>query len=422
MAKRDCTAHLARVLQAEQPRARRRRLVPLAALAFLAVLCLVLSFGTSASAVFDWSSGAGAAVVLLGRGGSNQAEKRRQEELKAEKRKQKEEEMRIIQEEEEEKRRKQKEEEEAAKRKQKEEEQEAKRKQQALKDAEDEAVTRARLQARRPLNSFEERRVRRQVRSEFLGGAPSMDVDRQRADWSTPLRPEVKGQLDDAVKFFADTMRVPAILIGSAALGMLFVPPFKWACYKESTEQRPLLLLLWRLYVILATATLCTELTTVLGTSNAHVQLLELGRSGLALEPSAMDLIMAHIEFEYLTCSLSFLTGVICFMLAIFCRVCGFFNCSEGSRMPRQPELCVVVGGMILSSLLWWLHLTNVRMMEFSNFGAMSSRFFLLLWARLRNGEIGVIGLAALATAGTSAAVAARMLLDFLSSARSEKD
>lgn len=50
--------------------------------------------------------------------------------------------------------------------------------------------------------------------------------------------------------------------------------------------------------MILAAATICLELTTVLETSNAHVQLLELGRHGLALEPTAMDLIMANLEFE----------------------------------------------------------------------------------------------------------------------------
>ena len=48
--------------------------------------------------------------------------------------------------------------------------------------------------------------------------------------------------------------------------------------------------------MILAASTICLELTTVLETSNAHVQLLELGRHGrLALEPTAMDLIMANM-------------------------------------------------------------------------------------------------------------------------------
>ena len=49
--------------------------------------------------------------------------------------------------------------------------------------------------------------------------------------------------------------------------------------------------------MILASSTICLELTTVLETSNAHVQLLELGRHGrLALEPTAMDLIMANMD------------------------------------------------------------------------------------------------------------------------------
>jgi hypothetical protein len=48
--------------------------------------------------------------------------------------------------------------------------------------------------------------------------------------------------------------------------------------------------------VILAASTICLELTTVLETSTAHVQLLELGRHGrLALEPTALDLFMAKM-------------------------------------------------------------------------------------------------------------------------------
>ena len=35
------------------------------------------------------------------------------------------------------------------------------------------------------------------------------------------------------MRFFSDTMRVPAALIGSAALGMLFLPPTKFAWSKE---------------------------------------------------------------------------------------------------------------------------------------------------------------------------------------------
>lgn len=58
---------------------------------------------------------------------------------------------------------------------------------------ESEAVRRARRLARRPLNSFEERRVRRQARSEFAGGA-NLQLGQQ-DDWPKPLKPEVKEQL-----------------------------------------------------------------------------------------------------------------------------------------------------------------------------------------------------------------------------------
>lgn len=288
----------------------------------------------------------------------------------------------------------------------------AERKRRELEERETEAVRKAGRRAKRPLNVFEERRVRRQVRSEHAGGSPSFGQVRE--DWSSPLRPEVRAQLDDAVKFFSETVRVPATLIGSAALGTLFLPPFKWAFYEGALEEQQLqVTVLWRLYVLLTAGTFCAELTCVLGTSNAHAQLLELGRGGLALEPSAMDLIMSHIEFEYLQCSLSFLGGVAAFMLATFCRVLAVFRYSKSVRTPRQPELCVAVGGMMLSSLLWWLYLANVRLrlMEFGNLGAMAFRYGQLLWARIRLGEVGFFGFSALLVAGTSAAVTIHMLL-----------
>ncbi len=71
--------------------------------------------------------------------------------------------------------------------------------------------------------------------------------------------------------------------------------------FSQKKEQSPKTILPndAEVYVILASSTICLELTTVLETSNAHVQLLELGRHGrLALEPTAMDLIMANMDRE----------------------------------------------------------------------------------------------------------------------------
>ncbi|CAE7668947.1 TBC1D13, partial [Symbiodinium pilosum] len=269
-----------------------------------------------------------------------------------------------------------------AKRKRAEEEEERKRKQKELIEKEADAVKRARLAAHRPLNSFEERRVRRQVRSEVLGGGGLQVDDGHKDDWTQPLKPEIKAQLDDAVKFFSDTMRVPAALIGSAALGMLFLPPKKFGWCGDVEPQPEVFDFLYRAYVILTAATLCLELTAVLETSNAHVQLLELGRHGLALEPTAMDLIMANLEFEYLVCSLSFLGGVVCFMLATMCRVLVVFNYTRRS-LPREPELCFVVATMM---------------------------FLLLLVARFRSGEMGIMGYVALLVSFISLGAAGRLM------------
>jgi len=333
----------------------------------------------------------------------NRSEKSRQEreaEIEA---------KRVAAEEKEKEKQRQKEEEEAMKRQQTQEEEEKKRKLKELAGLEAEAVKKARQAARRPLNSFEERRVRRQVRSEFSGGVHLGQQD----DWPKPLKPEVKEQLDDAVRFFSQTMFTPAALIGSAALGLLFLPPAKFAFCDPQQQPYRIFQFLYRVYVILASSTICLELTTVLETSNAHVQLLELGRHGrLALEPTAMDLIMANMEFEYLVCTLSFFGGVVCFISATLCRVIVVFGYDHSGRfLPQEPELCLAVSGMMLSSLLWWLHLVNMRVTEFPNFGSMICRFFLLLIARFRNGEVGITGYAAVFLSAASGIAAGKMLL-----------
>ncbi|CAK9067305.1 Reticulocyte-binding protein 2 homolog a [Durusdinium trenchii] len=141
---------------------------------------------------------------------------------------------RIAAEEREKEKQRKKDEEEAMKRQQALEEQERKRKLKELAEVEIEAVKKARQAARRPLNSFEERRVRRQARSEFAGGG-GLQLGQQ-DDWAKPLKPEVKTQLDDAVRFFSETMFTPAALIGSAALGLLFMPPAKFS-FSDQTQQ-----------------------------------------------------------------------------------------------------------------------------------------------------------------------------------------
>merc|ERR1711920_148724 len=157
-------------------------------------------------------------------------------------------------------------------------------------------------------------------------------------------------------------------------------------------EQNESFICLWRLWVILTAATFCLEFTVVLATSNAHAQLLELGRHSLSVEPTAMDLIMSHIEFEYLTCSLTFLFGILSFMLATLCRWLAMFKIADSRRMAKEPEVSDVVTGMMLCALFWWIHLANSRYMEFPNVGAMVHRYGVLVWARVCLNEIGVMG------------------------------
>lgn len=262
-------------------------------------------------------------------------------------------------------------------------------------------------QAKADLNPYEERRVRRRFRSEQTGGGATHDPQTQ--DHWRHTSADVRKQLDDAVRFFSDTMRVPATLIASAAISTLFLPP--WAFDGEREPSR-MFLFLWRCFMLFTTSTFCFELTAVLVTSNVHAQLLELGRAGVSPEPTAIDFIMSHVEFEYLTCLLSFLGGLMAFMLATLCRITAVFRCSRTLEAPRELRLSLAVSGFIVASLLWWLHLTNVRLVEFRNVGQMLWRFLVLLWARLWLKKVGALGGAAVATFVGSVLVAASALCE----------
>eukprot|EP00931_Biecheleriopsis_adriatica_P102382 TRINITY_DN7735_c0_g4_i1.p1 TRINITY_DN7735_c0_g4~~TRINITY_DN7735_c0_g4_i1.p1 ORF type:complete len:381 (+),score=83.43 TRINITY_DN7735_c0_g4_i1:26-1144(+) len=294
---------------------------------------------------------------------------------------------------------KKREEERAAKEKQEAAEEELRKQ---LKERTEEALRLKRQELARPLNRFEERRERRRVRSILASGAvelPGLE------DFPNRIKPEVKAQLDDAVKFFSETMRVPAVLIASAALGSLFLPG--WAMDAEENPS-PQFNTCRRLYLMLTVLTFCLMLTAVVVTSNAHAQLLELGRAGLTLEPTAMDLIMSCLEFEYLSCSLSYIFGVMAFMLANLSRMLAVFRYATTLRAAREPNLFGSMSTAVLATLLWWVHLINVRLTEYSNIGEMVARFARLLFARMALGQLGVMGFAALVMTFSSGIMAIR--------------
>jgi len=266
-----------------------------------------------------------------------------------------------------------------------------------LASEEEAAITRLRRKLKRPLNRFEERRVRNRIRSQF--GDKLGIAEKSIGDWPAPMQPQVKGQLDDSVKFFSETMRVPAVLLASSALGSLFLAP--WAMDDDRTVSANMRLCK-RACTFLTAATFCQMLTAVFVTANAHAKLLELGRAELTLEPTAMDMIMAHIEFEYLTCHLSFIGGVMSFVLATLCRVLAVFRFSKALESRHDPQFGLAVAILMSAVLFWWLHLANSRLIEFNNLGEMAWRYIQLLWARMRLGEIGFCGGVAIALFGIS--------------------
>ncbi|CAK0888381.1 unnamed protein product, partial [Prorocentrum cordatum] len=91
----------------------------------------------------------------------------------------------------------------AEEKRRREEVEEAERKRQELLEMEEKALKKAQARARRPLNPYEERRVRRQVRSQMAGGAPGgvTLARKQKGIWALagraddggrPPKPEVK--------------------------------------------------------------------------------------------------------------------------------------------------------------------------------------------------------------------------------------
>eukprot|EP00930_Biecheleria_cincta_P105254 TRINITY_DN9787_c0_g1_i1.p1 TRINITY_DN9787_c0_g1~~TRINITY_DN9787_c0_g1_i1.p1 ORF type:complete len:417 (+),score=76.16 TRINITY_DN9787_c0_g1_i1:47-1252(+) len=363
------------------------------------VLCLALAANV-------WIEGPGScsAVAFLARGRSLKeregaiAEQAKEDECRKQREQEEEERQKQREQEEREAKRVEREQEKKTQREKEEQEREARER---LRVLEEEALAKKRHELKRPLNRFEMRRERRRVRSAFSGGVelPGMQ------DFPEQLRPEVKAQLDDAVRFFSETMRVPAVLLASSALGSLFIPG--WAMDKEENPSR-MFRTLRRFYFLLTVATFCLELTAVLVTSNAHAQLLELGRAGLTLEPTSLDLIMTYLEFDYLCCSMSFMGGVIAFMLATLCRMLAVFRYSRTLRVPQEQRLSAAMASMLVATLLWWVHLINVRLTEFDNLGEMALRLMRLLLARLLLSQLGPVGISAVASFAVSTCLAVR--------------
>lgn len=198
-----------------------------------------------------------------------------------------------------------------------------------------------------------------------------------RPEDSEPLPAPLAKQLDQAASYFANSVRVPAALVAGEAMGVIFalptVPP---------NGGLPIAGALWQFHVILVGCTICAQLTTVLVCSVAHAQILDFNRDKLALEPTALDLIIRHLEFEYLTVRLAFFTGILTFLLALVARALAVLSgpAVKSDRFGGEKRLCAAFCCLLAATLCYWSHIFSQDVLIYPSVWVMVKRFFRLAW------------------------------------------
>jgi len=231
--------------------------------------------------------------------------------------------------------------------------------------------------------------------------------ERRLRDTTRPMPDSVRVQLDQATMYFANSIRVPAALIASQAGNMLFrltEPPHVSRSAVSAAGAPPssmsiriyIYIILWRLHVMLTAYTVCAELTAVLICSTAHAQILDIGRDDVALEPTALDLIIRHVEFEYVSVRICYFSGLVSFLLAIAARASATLGAGpKGSSLTgrRECQLCIALGFMLISTLSWWLHVYNEDVTNFTGAWHLLRRFLRLVIRRTNNSPLAITSL-----------------------------
>eukprot|EP00411_Alexandrium_monilatum_P114399 CAMPEP_0175707194 /NCGR_PEP_ID=MMETSP0097-20121207/38434_1 /TAXON_ID=311494 /ORGANISM="Alexandrium monilatum, Strain CCMP3105" /LENGTH=388 /DNA_ID=CAMNT_0017014561 /DNA_START=1 /DNA_END=1167 /DNA_ORIENTATION=+ len=244
--------------------------------------------------------------------------------------------------------------------------------------------------------------------------------ERRLRDLRADMPATVIRQLDQATNYFSNSMRVPAALIAGQAGNMLHRLTELGAAQRASAAapeehsaslRTNIYVALWRIHFLLTGYTVCAQLTAVLLCSTAHAQILDIGRDELALEPTALDLIIKHVEFEYVTVRIAFFSGLVTFLLAIATRVAA--SLGAGPRRStvtgkRELLLCAAMGAMLVSTLAWWTHIYSEEMTNQGTFYLLR-RFWTLLLHRLRGHPLAILSFCAGGVA-VSLAVAALLL------------
>jgi len=221
--------------------------------------------------------------------------------------------------------------------------------------------------------------------------------ERTLRDWHQPLPDPVNKQLDQAVAYFSNSMRVPAALVAAQAATVLFrltEPPPNIRKDDANTMALPAVTsarfkiysALWRAHLLLIVFTVCAQLTAVLVCSTAHAQILDISRDELALEPTALELIIRHVEFEYVTVRLAFFSGLIAFLLALGARIAAALGARPRNSVTtgqRELLLCAALVCMLGATLTWWINIYCEEMTKYTGVWHLVRRFFRLAAVRL---------------------------------------
>jgi len=226
----------------------------------------------------------------------------------------------------------------------------------------------------------------------------------------------VSKQLDQAAAYFSNSMRVPAALIAGQAGNMLFRLTELGTAQRSPTSAPPgptsfrsrVYIALWRTHFLLISYTVCSQLTAVLLCSTAHAQILDIGRDELALEPTALDLIIRHVEFEYVTVRIAFFSGMVTFLLGIAARAVASLGAApKRSTVTGKREflLSAALGTMLAATLAWWMHIYNEDLTNFTGMWHLLRRFALLARTRWHGSPLTAFSaLSFLASIGFAAA------------------
>eukprot|EP00930_Biecheleria_cincta_P025089 TRINITY_DN17897_c0_g1_i1.p1 TRINITY_DN17897_c0_g1~~TRINITY_DN17897_c0_g1_i1.p1 ORF type:complete len:318 (-),score=40.72 TRINITY_DN17897_c0_g1_i1:95-1048(-) len=216
---------------------------------------------------------------------------------------------------------------------------------------------------------------------------------RRLRDWHVEMPSSVARQLDQAITYFSNSIRVPAALIAGQAGNMLTRLTELPTAHRAATTGRAgvapkwslrerIYVTLFRVHLVLISYTVVAELTAMLLSSTAHSQILDIGRDELSLEPTALDLIMRHVEFEYLAVRVFFISGIAAFLLAVFVRILATLGAGpQGSTITGKRELvlCAALCGMLVSTLAIWGHIYNDEMENFQGVWHLLRRFTVLV-------------------------------------------